>query len=72
MSSISVCKDCADRRIGCHGVCKDYCDEVAKANKKKEARIKDNEMRNAFAEVKKARIKSYHRSNNTPQRSHLK
>ena len=30
-SKHSVCMNCGDRRIGCHGICKDYCEEVANA-----------------------------------------
>ena len=38
-SKHSVCMNCGDRRIGCHGICKDYCEEVANANKAKENKI---------------------------------
>ena len=68
----SVCMNCGDRRIGCHGVCKDYCEEVARKNKQKEQERKQCELRNAFCDVKQARTKSYHRSSNVPQRSHMK
>lgn len=72
IGGISVCKDCGDRRIGCHGVCKDYCEEVAKASKVKEAKRKEADLRNAFADVRQSRLKTYHRSNNVPQRNHMK
>lgn len=26
MGSTPPCKDCADRRVGCHGICKQYND----------------------------------------------
>lgn len=29
-SKHSVCMNCGDRRIGCHGICKDYIEEVKK------------------------------------------
>ena len=72
IGGISVCKDCGDRRIGCHGVCKDYCEEVSKASKVKEAKRKEADLRNAFADVRQSRLKTYHRSNNVPQRNHMK
>lgn len=42
MINVNVpCKNCADRKIGCHGVCKDYIEyqsrnEQIKKNKKKQ------------------------------------
>lgn len=72
IGGISVCKNCGDRRIGCHGVCKDYCEEKAKANKEKEAKRKDADLRNAFADVRKHRSKTYHRSDNFPKVCHKK
>lgn len=36
--TFDCCKNCADRRIGCHGICKDYVDAKAKHqdNKRKQ------------------------------------
>ena len=69
-SKHSVCMNCGDRRIGCHGICKDYCEEVANANKEKENRRKFYET--AFALNHLDRPKVNRRSNNTPQRCHMK
>ena len=69
-SKHSVCMNCGDRRIGCHGICKDYCEEVANANKAKENKRKFCET--AFALNHLDRPKVNRRSNNTPQRCHMK
>ena len=69
-SKHSVCMNCSDRRIGCHGICKDYCEEVANANKVKENKRKYYET--SFALNHLDRPKVNRRSNNTPQRCHMK
>lgn len=69
-SKHSVCMNCGDRRIGCHGICKDYCEEVANGNKEKESRRKFCET--SFALNHLDRPKVNRRSNNTPQRNHMK
>ena len=69
-SKHSVCMNCGDRRIGCHGICKDYCEEVANANKAKENKRKFCET--SFALNHLDRPKVNRRSNNTPQRCHMK
>ena len=69
-SKHSVCMNCGDRRIGCHGICKDYCEEVENANKVKENRRKFCET--SFALNHLDRPKVNRRSNNTPQRCHMK
>ena len=69
-SKHSVCMNCGDRRIGCHGICKDYCEEVANANKVKEKKRKYYET--SFALNHLDRPKVNRRSNNTPQRCHMK
>ena len=69
-SKHSVCMNCGDRRIGCHGICKDYCEEVANANKEKENKRKFYET--SFALNHLDRPKVNRRSNNTPQRCHMK
>ena len=69
-SKHSVCMNCGDRRIGCHGICKDYCEEVANANKVKEKKRKFYET--SFALNHLDRPKVNRRSNNTPQRCHMK
>ena len=69
-SKHSVCMNCGDRRIGCHGICKDYIEEVENANKVKENKRKSYET--SFALHHLDRPKSHRRSENTPQRSHMK
>ena len=84
-SKHSVCMNCGDRRIGCHGVCKDYCEEVANANKIKEKKRKEKKRKEkkrkenkrkyyetSFALNHLDRPKVNRRSNNTPQRCHMK
>ena len=44
-SKHSVCMNCGDRRIGCHGICKDYIEEVENANKEKEKKRKGKERK---------------------------
>ena len=69
-SKHSVCMNCSDRRIGCHGICKDYCEEVENSNKVKEKKRKYYET--SFALNHLDRPKVNRRSNNTPQRCHMK
>ena len=69
-SKHSVCMNCGDRRIGCHGICKEYCEEVENANKAKENKRKYYET--SFALNHLDRPKVNRRSNNTPQRCHMK
>ena len=66
----SVCMNCGKRKIGCHIICKDYIEEVANANKAKENKRKSYET--SFALKHLDRPKSHRRSNNTPQRCHMK
>ena len=42
-SKHSVCMNCGDRRIGCHGKCKEYQDEV-KANEENKQRINKDKI----------------------------
>ena len=69
-SKHSVCMNCGDRRIGCHGICKDYCEEVANANKEKENKRKFCETLFALNHLDRPKVNR--RSNNTPQRCHMK
>lgn len=69
-SKHSVCMNCGDRRIGCHGVCKDYIEETAKNKMISEERKKKEDIGKALHHLD--RTKSHRRSNNTPQRSHMK
>lgn len=36
MGNIAPCKNCADRKVGCHGLCKDYNEWVTQHRKDKE------------------------------------
>lgn len=69
-SKHSVCMNCGDRRIGCHGICKDYCEEVANANKEKEEKRKRYETTFALHHLDRPKINR--RSSNMPQRCHKK
>lgn len=69
-SYYSVCMNCGKRKIGCHSTCNDYIEEVENANKVKENRRKFCET--SFALNHLDRPKSYRRSENTPQRCHVK
>lgn len=69
-SKHSVCMNCGDRRIGCHGICKDYIDETVKNKMISEERKKKEDIGKALRHLD--RPKSHRRSNNTPQRSHMK
>ena len=69
-NSYSVCMNCGKRKIGCHSICKDYIEEVENANKVKENRRKFCET--SFALKHLDRTKSHRRSENTPQRCHIK
>jgi hypothetical protein len=33
VSNVSCCKDCKDRYVGCHGLCKTYINESAERKK---------------------------------------
>lgn len=35
--NIFPCRNCADRAVGCHGVCKDYAKAVEENKRRKEA-----------------------------------
>lgn len=66
----SVCMNCGDRRIGCHGICKDYIEETAKNKMISEERKKKENIGKALHHLD--RPKSHRRSENMPQRSHMK
>ena len=66
----SVCMNCGDRRIGCHGICKDYIEETAKNKMISEERKKKEDIGKALNHLD--RPKSHRRSVNTPQRCHMK
>lgn len=66
----SVCMNCGDRRIGCHGICKDYIEETAKNKMISEERKKKENIGKALRHLD--RPKSHRRSENMPQRSHMK
>ena len=47
MTNISVCKDCPDRRIGCHAVCERYTEESERNRKKREENQKQKDAYSA-------------------------
>lgn len=47
MSSISVCKDCPDRQIGCHATCDRYIEESEQNRKKREENQKQKDAHSA-------------------------
>lgn len=53
MQKITCCKDCSERRIGCHGMCKDYMEEVNKNKQWKENVKKNKTLDDAFIDLKK-------------------
>lgn len=52
MSSISVCKDCPDRRVGCHSICEKYIAEADHNRKEREESRRKKEMYSAQLERK--------------------
>ena len=58
MQKITCCKDCSKRRIGCHGMCKDYMEEVNRNNKIKEEIHKKKEFENTFVDLKKQAVRN--------------
>lgn len=53
MLKISCCYNCSERSIGCHGMCKDYMEEVNKNEKLKKEINEKKQMENAFVDLKK-------------------
>lgn len=58
MLKVSCCYKCSERQIGCHGMCKDYMEEVNKNNKIKEEINKKKEFETTMIDVKKQAIKN--------------
>lgn len=69
-NSKSVCMDCKDRIIGCHTICEDYLEEVAKNKIISEKRKKEENIIKALKYLDRPKVSR--RSNNTPQRCHIK
>lgn len=44
MSQIYVCKDCQDRRIGCHATCQKYIEQSRQRQERKEAIRKQKDL----------------------------
>ena len=65
-----VCMDCKDRIIGCHTICEAYLEEVAKNKIIKEKRKKEENIIKALKHLDRPKVSR--RSNNTPQRCHIK
>lgn len=47
MSSISVCKDCPDRQIGCHSTCERYKEQSEQRRKEQEEIRRQRDIDNA-------------------------
>lgn len=60
MLKVLCCHNCSERRIGCHGMCKDYMEEVNRNNKIKEEINKKKQMENAFIDLKKQAQRNMH------------
>lgn len=69
-NSKSVCMDCKDRIIGCHIICEAYLEEVAKNKIIKEKKKKEENIIKALKHLDRPKVSR--RSNNTPQRCHIK
>lgn len=69
-NSKSVCMDCKDRIIGCHTICKAYLEEVEKNKIIKEKKKKEENIIKALKHLDRPKVSR--RSNNTPQRCHIK
>lgn len=69
-NSKSVCMDCKDRIIGCHTICEAYLEEVEKNKIIKEKKKKEENIVKALKHLDRPKVSR--RSNNTPQRCHIK
>ena len=69
-NSYSVCMNCKDRIIGCHIICEAYLEEVAKNKIISEKRKKEKNTIKALKHLDRPKVSR--RSNNTPQRCHIK
>lgn len=62
------CKNCADRSIRCHGVCKDYNDFVIENNKEKAWLKQQNDMSLSAGRLSDPPPKKYWRQNRSSRR----
>lgn len=69
-NSKSVCMDCKDRIIGCHTICETYLAERANARIMQSKRKKEHEITFALHHLDRPKVSR--RSNNMPQRCHIK
>ena len=69
-NSYSVCMDCKYRIIGCHTICEAYLEEVEKNKIIKEKKKKEENIIKALKHLDRPKVSR--RSNNTPQRCHMK
>ena len=51
MTGVTVCKDCSDRKVGCHGTCERYLKAVKQNNYERE--MNRREMDNLYARATK-------------------
>lgn len=54
-SIITCCYECADRRVGCHSVCKQYLAEAEQRQKENARNLKEKGLERQFRELKKRR-----------------
>lgn len=54
---ISVCRNCLDREIGCHGYCQKYLSEKAVNDKAREKKRNDCLVNDAIQEMRNKRRK---------------
>ena len=59
-NGFSCCYRCADRALGCHGICKDYIEEVQKNNELKDRLRKESDVLSDVYAVKR-----YHKTKRT-------
>lgn len=63
MGIVGPCKNCADRSVGCHGVCKQYNDFVVAHEKEKAWLKQKNDMSHSAGRLSDAPPKKYWRQN---------
>ena len=69
LGQITCCYNCADRRLGCHGVCKDYNDEVVARRELNRQIRKEKSIDNALNQINSVHIQKRTKSNK-PSHNH--
>lgn len=68
--AISPCKDCKNRKLGCHGECKKYSEFKAKIEEKKKIYKKINHFIPLFKKQKRRTYARNHNRKNAQKLSH--